>query len=259
DIRVDVTLRPGEQKELVTVNADTPLVETNNAELGGTIANQVINDLPLNGRNFENLLDLRPGVSKYPGNSGWTNSTNGGRPHDNYFMVDGINSNDPWMAQSMMNAVMAAGDAGTILGIDAIDEFKTQQNPGGEYGWKPGAVVNVGVKSGSNALHGTGYAYGRNGSWDARNFFEGPGAPEAPVQLEQFGGSLGGPIRRDKLFYFINFEDQRYSVGNPVQHKVPITAAGVGSATQNLIAACNAVKASGPVTALSAQLAGLSP
>ncbi len=258
DIRVDVALQPGEQRELVTVQAESPLVETNNAELGGTIPNQVINDLPLNGRNFENLLDLRPGVSKYPGNSGWTNSTNGGRPHDNYFMVDGINSNDPWMAQSMMNAVMAAGDAGTILAIDAIDEFKTQQNPGGEYGWKPGAVVNVGVKSGSNTLHGTAYAYGRKGSWDARNFFERPGTPEAPLSLKQFGGSAGGPIKRDKLFYFLNFEEQRYNVGNPVQHKVPITAAGVGSATQNLIAACNAVKASGPVTVLSAQLAGLS-
>ena len=258
DIRVDVSLQPSGQRELITVQAESPLVETNNAELGGTIANQVINDLPLNGRNFENLLDLRPGVSKYPGNSGWTNSTNGGRPHDNYFMVDGINSNDPWMAQSMMNAVMAAGDAGTMLAIDAIDEFKTQQNPSGEYGWKPGAVVNVGVKSGSNTMHGTAYAYGRNGSWDARNFFERPGTPEAPLQLEQFGGSIGGPVKRDKLFYFLNFEEQRYSVGNPVQHKVPITAAGIGSATQNLIAACNAVRASGTVTALSAQLAGLS-
>ena len=95
DIRVDLSLQPGEQKQLITVEAESALLETNSAELGGTIANQVINDLPLNGRNFENLLDLRPGVSKYPGNSGWTNSTNGGRPHDNYFMVDGINSNDP--------------------------------------------------------------------------------------------------------------------------------------------------------------------
>jgi hypothetical protein len=258
DIRIDLSLKPGQQTELVTVQAETPLVETNNAELGGTIANAVINDLPLNGRNFENLLDLRPGVSKYPGNSGWTNSTNGGRPHDNYFMVDGINSNDPWMAQSMMNAVMAAGDAGTMLPIDAIEEFKTQQNPGGEYGWKPGAVVNVGVKSGTNAMHGTAYAYGRNSAWDARNFFETAGTPKVPVELEQFGGSLGGPIKQDKLFYFLNFEQQRYSVGNAVQHKVPITATGIGSATQNLIAACNAVRATGPVAPLSAQLAGLS-
>ncbi len=88
-------------------------------------------------------------------------------------MVDGIDSNDPWMAQSVMNAVMAAGDAGTMLPIDAIDEFKTQQNPGAEFGWKPGAVVNVGVKSGSNAFHGTGYAYGRDGNWDAADYFSG--------------------------------------------------------------------------------------
>jgi hypothetical protein len=94
-------------------------------------------------------------------------------------MVEGINSNDPWMAQSVMNAVMAAGDAGTILPIDAIDEFKTQQNPRAEYGWKPGSVVNVGVKSGTNQFHGTAYAYGRTGSWDAQNFWAQPGDPPA--------------------------------------------------------------------------------
>jgi hypothetical protein len=257
DIRIDLSMQPGEQRQVVTVQAEVPLIETNNAELGGTIPNQVINDLPLNGRNFENLIDLRPGVSKYPGNSGWTNSTNGGRPHDNYFMVDGINSNDPWMAQSMMNAVMAAGDAGTILPIDAIDEFKTQQNPSAVYGWKPGAVVNVGIKSGSNTLHGTAYAYGRDGSWDALNYWTTPGSPDAPVELEQFGGSLGGPIKRDRLFFFGNFEEQRYSVGNPVQHNIPITASGA-SGPQSLVGACNLAKTAGTLTALSAQMAGLS-
>ena len=257
DIRVDLALQPGEQRQVVTVQAEVPLIETNNAELGGTIPNQVINDLPLNGRNFENLIDLRPGVSKYPGNSGWTNSTNGGRPHDNYFMVDGINSNDPWMAQSMMNAVMAAGDAGTILPIDAIDEFKTQQNPSAVYGWKPGAVVNVGIKSGSNSLHGTAYAYGRDGDWDALNYFTAPGSPDAPVELEQFGGSMGGPIKKDKLFFFGNFEEQRYSVGNPVQHDVPITSP-TSTSPQSLVGACNAARTAGTLTALSAQIAGLS-
>ena len=257
DIRVDVSLQPGEQRQVVTVQAEVPLIETNNAELGGTIPNQVINDLPLNGRNFENLIDLRPGVSKYPGNSGWTNSTNGGRPHDNYFMVDGINSNDPWMAQSMMNAVMAAGDAGTILPIDAIDEFKTQQNPSAVYGWKPGAVVNVGIKSGSNSLHGTAYAYGRDGDWDALNYWTTPGSPVAPLELEQFGGSAGGPIIKDKLFVFGNFEEQRYSVGNPVQHDVPITSSS-STSTQSLVGACNAARTAGTLAALSAQMAGLS-
>jgi len=258
DARFDIEMQPGSVNETLRVTEAPPLLDTTSAELGGTIQNQVINDLPLNGRNFENLLDLRPGVTKYPGNSGWTQSTNGMRPHDNYFMVDGINSNDPWMAQSMMNAVMAAGDAGTMLPIDAIEEFKTQENPRAEFGWKPGAVVNVGVKSGTNGYHGTAYAYGRDGSWDALNFFTAPGSPESPLTLEQFGGSIGGPIRKDKLFFFGNFEEQRYSVGNPVQHEVPITAAGAGPAGQNLIGACNAARTAGTLTALSAQMAGLS-
>ena len=132
EIRVDLTLQPGEQTQTITVTESIPLVNTTNAELGGTIQNQTINDLPLNGRNFENLLELRPGVVIYPGGSGWTQSTNGMRAHDNVYMVDGVNSSDPWMAQSVMNAVMASGDAGTLLPIDAIDEFKTEENPRAE-------------------------------------------------------------------------------------------------------------------------------
>jgi hypothetical protein len=255
DARLDIVMAPGAVTETVRVTEAPPLLDTTSAELGGTLQNEVINDLPLNGRNFENLLDLRPGVTKYPGNSGWTQSTNGMRPHDNYFMVDGVNSNDPWMAQSMMNAVMAAGDAGTVLPIDAIEEFKTQENPRAEFGWKPGAVVNVGIKSGTNQYHGTGYAYGRNGSWDAVDYFT---SGALPVELEQFGGSVGGPIRKDKLFFFGNFEDQRYNVASPFQHTTPITAAGVGVASENLISACNQARTNGNLTALSAQLAGLS-
>ena len=258
DVRVDLQMQPGEEAQTVTVTETLPLVDTSSAELGGTITNQVINDLPLNGRNFENLLDLRPGVQKYPGNSGWTQSTNGMRPHDNMFLVEGTDSNDPWMAQSMMNAVMAAGDAGTVLPIDAIDEFKTQQNPRAEYGWKPGAVVNVGIKSGTNTLHGTAYAYGRDGDWDAREYFNTVPNPKPPVQVEQFGASVGAPIKKDKLFYFANYEGQRYDVGNPVQHSVPITggANATSDAANGLIGACLAVP-SASRSALSLQLAGL--
>src|SRR3984957_6025632 len=251
DLRVDVPLQTGEQNETVTVTEETAALNTTNAELGGSLSNQVINDLPLNGRNFENLLDLRPGVVKYPGNSGWTQATNGLRPHDNFFMVDGINSNDPWMAQSMMNAVMAAGDAGTMLPIDTINEFQTQQNPRAEYGWKPGAVVNVGIKSGSNSFHGTAYAYGRTSAWDANNFFSNEvGQPLPPLELEQYGASVGGPIIRDKLFFFGNFEAQQYNVGSPFVHSVP--------ATGSLISSCQSALAGGNLSALSAQLAGLS-
>src|ERR1700726_4940979 len=223
EIRVDLTLQPGEQAQTITVTEALPLVETTNAELGGTIQNQTINDLPLNGRNFENLLELRPGVVIYPGGSGWTQSTNGMRAHDNVYMVDGVNSSDPWMAQSVMNAVMASGDAGTLLPIDAIDEFKTEENPRAEYGWKPGAVVNVGIKSGTNAIHGTAFAFGRETALDAHNVFDLQGSPKTPVELEQFGGSFGGPLKKDKLFYFANFESQRYSVGSTQVVTDPIT------------------------------------
>jgi hypothetical protein len=259
DLRVDIGMQPGEQTQTVTVTGEVVALNTTNAEVGGTLTNQVINDLPLNGRNFENLLDLRPGVVKYPGNSLGTQATNGLRPHDNFFLVEGINSNDPWMAQSMMNAVMAAGDAGTMLPIDAIDEFKTNQNPRAEYGWKPGAVVNIGIKSGGNAFHGTAYAYGRTDSWDANNWFSNfNGIANPPLSLEQYGGSLGGRIIRDKLFFFGNYESQQYEVGSPFSHSVPITTPGATDPTHSLVGACNAVKAKGALTALSAQLAGLS-
>src|SRR4029077_13135449 len=171
DLRVDLSLQPGEQTERVTVTEALPMVETTNAELGGTLQSQIIADLPMNGRNFANLIQLRPGVTIYPGGSGWTQSTNGQRAHDNVYLFEGVNGSDPWMAQPIISAVMGAGDAGTLVSIDAIDEFKTEENPRAEYGWKPGAIVNVGIKSGTNAVHGTAFAYGRDGSWDALPYF----------------------------------------------------------------------------------------
>src|SRR5438445_2045220 len=263
DLRVDLTLQPGEQTERVTVTEALPMVETTNAELGGTLQSQIIDSLPLNGRNFENLLQLRPGVTIYPGGSGWTQSTNGQRAHDNVYLFEGVNGSDPWMAQPIISAVMGAGDAGTLVSIDAIDEFKTEQNPRAEYGWKPGSIVNVGIKSGANTMHGTAFAYGRDGSWDALPYFStaglngGTAVPAPPLALEQFGATLGGPIKKDKLFYFMSFEDQRYSVGSTGQITDPITAAGVGPAANNMIAACQAVPAAGRAP-LSLQLAGLS-
>jgi hypothetical protein len=157
-----------------------------------------------------------------------------------------------------MNGDLAAGDSGTILPIDAIDEFKSETNPKAEYGWT-GAVVNVGIKSGTNSIHGTAYAYGRDDSFDARNYFNAAPAPKTPIALEQFGASLGGPIKKDKLFYFLSYEDQRYSVASPVQHRLPITAATGGDARTNLQLACQSALTNGGVAALSAQMAGLDP
>jgi hypothetical protein len=255
EIRVDLALQPGEQAQTITVTEEIPLVETTNAELGGTIQSAVINDLPLNGRNFENLLTLRPGVEVYSGGGGWTQSSNGLRPHDNMYLVEGVNSNDPWMAQSIMNAGMAAGDAGTILPIDAIDEFKTIENPRAEYGWKPGAVVNVGIRSGTNSFHGSAYAYGRDDSFDAVDLY----SERVPVSLEQFGASIGGPIKKDKLFFFGNFESQRYSIGSPFLHDVPDTSPTASPTdTNSLVGACQTDLNGGKTIApLSAHLAGI--
>jgi hypothetical protein len=264
--RVDLQLQPGDVSQTITVTEEVPLVETTNAELGGTLENSIIENLPLNGRNFENLLALRPGVSIYVGGGGWTQSTNGVRPHDNSYLVEGVNSNDPWMAQSIMNAAMAAGDAGTILPVDSIQEFKTEVNPAAQYGWKPGAVVSVGIKSGTNGLHGTAYAYGRSDKFDARNYFnpdvntnstctiDPTPCVKTSLALEQFGATVGGPIIKDKLFFFTTFEMQRYSVGSPTEHNVPNSDP---TAPLSLTTFCK--DAGGAVTALSAQLAGLDP
>src|SRR5208282_2920335 len=102
----------------------------------------------------------------------------------------------------------------TILPIDSVQEFNLQQNPTAEYGWKPGAVVNVGLKSGTNSLHGTAFGFGRDGVMDARNYFNTAPNAKLPRTLEQFGGSLGGPIIKNKAFFFGAYEGQRYNVGN---------------------------------------------
>src|SRR3984957_17927424 len=120
EVPVALTLQPGEQTQTITVTEALPLVETTNAELGGTLQSDIVDNLPLNGRNFSNLLQLRPGVTIYPGGSGWTQSTNGMRAHDNVYMVDGINGDDPWMSQAVWDSVMASGDSGTLISIDSI-------------------------------------------------------------------------------------------------------------------------------------------
>ncbi len=223
DLRIDFTLPTGQVSETIVVNAEVPLLDTTSATLGGTLSNRQINDLPLNGRNYENLLQLRPGVTRYPGGGFSTTSTNGLRAEDNGYIIDGLFNSEPYSGQGIINGAGIAGDSATILPIDSIQEFNLQENPSAEYGWKPGAVVNVALKSGTNGLHGTAFIFGRDGDMDARNYFncannpcavgQSP-SPKNPRTLEQFGGSLGGPIIKDKAFFFGSYEGQRYNVGN---------------------------------------------
>jgi hypothetical protein len=229
EVRVDLTPQPGEQTQTVTVNESVPLVDAASATLGGTLSNSDINDMPLNGRNFQNLLNLRPGVVIQPGGGPWTQSTNNVRPDENGWMIDGIINASFYDARPIVNFPSPLSDMSTILPIDAIQEFNLEENPKAEYGWKPGAVVNVGIRSGTNAFHGSAYAFGRKDSWDARSVFN-PGldkngtcianpavssvCDKLPVELQQFGGVVGGPIKKDKLFFFGGYEGLRSNVGN---------------------------------------------
>jgi hypothetical protein len=256
ELRVDLVLQPGQQTQTITVTEALPMVDTTNAELGGTLQSDIIDSLPMNGRNFQNLLQLTPGVMIYPGGTSYSESTNGLRSHQNLYLVNGVFSSTPWDGQSVMNSSLHAGDAGTILPVDAIDELKTEENPRAEYGWKPGAIIDIGIKSGTNILHGTAYAYGRDTALDARNYYDVAAAPKAEVGLEQFGGTIGGPIKKDKLFFFANYEGQLYSIGNPALHNFPVTVP-IGDPKASLIDACNAALGAGKLTALSAELAGL--
>ena len=221
DVRADFSLQPGQVSETVTITEDVPLVNTTSATLGGTLSNKEINDLPLNGRNYENLLQLRPGVMRYPGGGFSTTSTDGLRAEDNAYFVEGLFNSEPFSGQGIINGAGIAGDSATILPIDAIQEFNVQENPPAEYGWKPGAVINVGLKSGTNSLHGTAFAFGRDGVMDARNYFNASPAPKTDRTLEQFGGSFGGAIIKDKAFFFGAYEGQRYDVGNSYTVSTP--------------------------------------
>ena len=262
EVRVDLTPEPGSQAVTITVTEAIPLVETTNATLGGTLDNTDINDMPLNGRNYQNLLALRPGVMVQPGGSAWSQSTNNVRPDENSWMMDGVINVSFYDDRQVGNAPSAFTDAATIVPIDAIQEFNLEENPKAEYGWKPGAIVNVGIKSGTNALHGSAYAYGRTDGWDARNAFnpglnsdgtcKAPSTPptplfqcdKLPVQLKQFGAVVGGPIIKDKLFFLAGYEGLRSLIGNVFVFPMPTTAAGPGPAN-SMVDAINGVASNG--------------
>ena len=221
DVRIDLALEVGASTQTVAVTSAVPLVDATSATLGGTLSNEAINDLPLNGRNFQNLITLRPGVIIQPGGGAWTQSTNGLRAGATIYYVDGLMDNDYNVGWTVVNAPTPITEAGSVLPIDAIQEFNLEQNPKAEFGWKPGEVVNVGIKSGTNTLRGSAYAFGRDGAWDARNFFNPAPQTALPLQLENFGATVGGPILKDKVFFFAGYEGRRDLIGNAFGLTVP--------------------------------------
>jgi Carboxypeptidase regulatory-like domain/TonB dependent receptor len=271
DVRLDVSLKTGDATQVITVDEAPAMLDTTNSMLGGTLSNKEINDLPLNGRNYENLLQLRPGVMRYPGGGFSTTSSNGLRAEDNAYLIDGLFNSEPFSGQSIINGAGIAGDSATILPIDAIQEFNVIQSPPAEYGWKPGANINVALKSGTNNLHGTAYGFFRTTDLDARNFYNTvESGPKDPRHLEQFGATLGGPILKDKLFFFGAYEGQRYTVGNAGLLTTPATVGlstpsggsgctytATGDCSNSIVNAIQDLQAGGvPISSASLKIAG---
>jgi hypothetical protein len=269
DVRVDFKLTPGAVNETVMVSGEAPIVDTTSDVLGGTFSNEAINELPLLGRDFQNLVVLQPGIERSPGGGFLSINANGNRPEDNNFIVDGLDDNDAYYGTTVINAEGVEGTPATHLPIDAIQEFNIQSSPEAQYGFKPGAIINVGVKSGTNSFHGSAYYFNRNSSLDARNWFnpavnsDGSTNPVAAVNLNQFGASAGGPMIKNKLFIFGNYEAVRDKVGNPIGVDVPVSVS-TGDPTTSIVdafAECGPSGAQpyGPCTTTSLALAKYLP
>jgi hypothetical protein len=216
--RVDAALKAGQVSTTVEVSGELlPQVETTSAELGGVLTTQAIENLPVNGRDYTKLIYLNPGVSgspdqisDSPGSFG-TFSMNGSRGRANNFLLDGTDMNDGYRNDPAINEAGVFGDPATILPIDAVAELRVLSNYEAEYGRNSGAVVNIVTKSGTNQVHGSLLEYNRTSSvGGARNFFNTAGRQD-PFHNNQFGGSLGGPMIKDKTFFYLNYEGQRES------------------------------------------------
>jgi hypothetical protein len=256
EVRIDAVLTPGSQTQTVTVTEQVPTITTTNATMGGVIENQALTELPLSGRNFLHLLDQKPGIQMRPGGGPNSYISNGQRNNGNGWMLDGLFSgNVNTGASPVLGGGSGAGgpEQANVLPVDAIQEINVQQDPKAEYGYKPGANINIGLKSGTNSFHGSAYAFGRDQSLEAKNAFL---STKQPTEVEQWGVSTGGPIKKDKLFFFGNFEKQDFSIAAAKTATVPTATVGAGPTLSfpEAIAAMNA--ASKTVSQLSLNLAG---
>ena len=234
--RVDSQLKTGQVATVVEVTGETvPQVETTTNEMGGILTSQTVENLPVNGRDYTKLLFLNPGVSgspdqitDSPGSFG-VFSMNGARGRSNNFLLDGTDMNDGYRNDPAINEAGVFGTPATILPIDAVAEVRVLSNFEAEYGRNAGAVVNIVTKSGTNTLHGTAAEYFRNDALDARNFFNFASQPKAAFHNNQYGASLGGPIVKDKTFFYGDYEGQRETVGVVTLATVPTGSAPDGS------------------------------
>ncbi|HXZ79089.1 MAG TPA: TonB-dependent receptor [Terriglobales bacterium] len=238
--RVDAQLKPGQISQVVEVTGeDLPQVETTSSELGGTLTTGQIQDIPINGRDFTKLIYLNPGIagspdqiSDSPGSYGLF-SMNGSRGRSNNFLLDGTDMNDGYRNLPAINEAGVFGDPATILPLDAVAELRVLSNYEAEYGRNSGAIVNIVTKSGTNQWHGSALEYWRSGQLGARNFFNTSDLSKNSFLNNQFGGSFGGPIIKDKTFFYVDYEGQRESGKQAGLSCVPTGSSADGSLSPN--------------------------
>ncbi len=225
--RIDLQLTTGSVRETVQVTSAAPMVETTGNTMGGMIESKQIAELPVNGRDFTKLLETVPGAVSDPvgstesaGSYGLF-SINGNRGRSNNFLLDGTDMNDGYRNLPAINQAGVWGCPSTILPTDALAEVPVTASPDAEFGRSSGATVNLVTKSGTNQIHGAGFEYFRDGAMGARNYFNSEPMQKNSFRNNQFGGSLGGPLVKDKTFWFVSFEAQRENGGMPQTGVVP--------------------------------------
>jgi len=231
-VRADLKLDIGQMSEAVTIQAETPLIQTNSSELGTTITDTQIEALPLNGRNFVSLTRTIPGVLRPPpganidgaGSLAWRAgsgfSANGQRARDNNYLLDGVDNNETWLQTVVI-----------FPSVDALDEFKIQTSTySAEFGKSLGGVVNIQIKSGGNQFRGNVFDFERNDALDANNFFNNrAGRAKPDFKQHQFGATLGGPIVKDRTFFFADYQGLRINQGQTYVSTVPSAAMRAGN------------------------------
>ena len=230
-VEINLTMKVGEVKQEVVVTGAAPLVENVTSSISGLVDQKQMEQLPLNGRDIFQLVLLQPGVVSNPsaGPSPWQKggvakaSVNGQRPTANNVTVDGMDENDP------NYNITPGGAAGVLLGVDAIQEFRIFTDTySAEYGRDSGSVIQMVTKSGTNNLHGSLFEFHRNAALDAKNYFDLANEPIPPFIRNQFGASLGGPIKKDKAFFFVSYEGFREGQGQTAVSTVPDALAHQG-------------------------------
>ena len=224
EVVVNLTLSLGEVSEQITVSGEAPLIETRSGAVSGVVEEKAIREIPLNGRSFANLMQLEPGVMVTRAGTqaelsglGDKMSLGGARPHQMSFLLDGADM----IGKDNTNP---AGASGILMGVDTIQEFRVSTSAfSAEFGRNAGGVISAVTKSGTNDFHGTAFEFLRNDNLDARNFFDIPDKPE--FKRNQFGGTVGGPIVRNKTFFFGSYEGLRERLGRTFVASVPTAAA----------------------------------